>query len=130
MFRRYVVRKINEQINCYQGILITLNTKIHNKKLNINDMITAQSIFDELKKQMPIPLLDEEKLKKTVSWLRVHSNEFDYCVRQMNRTTMVLKSMGYDVLILESNKLECILYEDSVQVLTEAGRNDFRVLPS
>lgn len=127
MFRRFVVRKINEQINCYQGILVTLGTKMLSNKLSETDMIVARSIFAGLKTYMPEPALDQDMIKNSVSWLKIHSESFNDCVREMNRTSSVLESMGYEVLILETTELEGVIYEDSVQVLTEAGRNTFRI---
>lgn len=130
MFCRYVINKINHRTNCYQGILVTLGTMKHRGELNALESIAVDSIFGVLNKNLPTPPdIENEVFRKSISWFKKDSTQFEIYTQQMILAAQVLKNKGYEILILETNQLHDFLYEDSDQVLINSGSVGFKINP-
>lgn len=130
MYCRYVINKINRPTNCYQGVLVTLGTLMHKGVLSVEIKAEAESLFLDLINELPIPPeITEGKFEKSISWLKKDSTQFLFFSEKINRAASILQKLGYEILFMEADSLNDVLYEDAHQILVHAGTYKIQLSP-
>ncbi len=103
---------------------------LHNKELNPVLKREVETLFEQLNRVLPTPPnMDLEVFRHSLSWFKKDSINFDSCITNINTAAKILMILGYEILLLEAEKLENVLYEDQDQVVVQTGAHHFSVSP-
>ena len=103
----------------------------HKGQLTPSEKTEVESIFEILNRALPTPPEVETAIfKDSTSWFKKDSIQFVSFSDLMKRAARVLQARGHEILVLESNQIQSVLYEDLDQVLVKAGSTQFQTLPA